>query len=116
LDPIDRVLYQAEEYLTGERWADLERAAARLLVLDPVAPEAHYYRAKVSYFAGRLSEALADCTRAIELDPEWGLAYLARSRIHEAIRDVSKAKADYDKAIEFDSGLGAEKPGRVDED
>ena len=104
-DPFDRVLWQADEYHMAQSMPDLERAVGRLLALDPAQPEPYFYRAVVAYHAGRLSDALADCTLAVELAPQWGRAYLARSDVHEALGDEAAADTDYTRAVELDPSL-----------
>jgi tetratricopeptide (TPR) repeat protein len=58
-------------------------------------------RGNIHRAADRLSDAIADYSRAIELRPDFLPAYQARGQARRAAGDTDGALADLDKAVEL---------------
>ena len=63
------------------RWEDAARSFDRGLLLEPILPEAHYYKGLSDWRSGHRGDALVDFGEAIRLDSLFDEAVLARARL-----------------------------------
>lgn len=69
---------------------------------SPVNMKLLFNKAMVCLSLGRLTEAVANCSRVLEMDPNYQKALLMRAKCYMDLRDFVKAVRDYKKAYEID--------------
>lgn len=97
-----RIRAAALRFVREEERAKTDESEALRLLSRPSGAEQYEARCYVLYRAGRLDEAIADCTQAIRLDPGMGAAYHYRALSLNDRGDYDRAIADYNEAIRLD--------------
>jgi tetratricopeptide (TPR) repeat protein len=94
---------QAAQYIAGQQWNDALDALTRAIELDPANPRHYIDRAFVHDAGfGRMSEALADATKAVELAPALYDAWAERGAIYMHMGECASRIADHNRAIQLD--------------
>ena len=89
----------AVECAENERFDLAERAATRMIELDPSDAEAYQQRAAARVKLHKYDEALADCDAALRLDPRDENTFRVRGAAHVGLHRYDEAVADLDRAI-----------------
>jgi DnaJ family protein C protein 7 len=69
---------------------------------SPVNMKLLFNKAMVCLSLGRLTEAVANCSRVLEIDADYLKALLMRAKCYMDLRDFDRAARDYKKAFEMD--------------
>jgi Mlc titration factor MtfA (ptsG expression regulator)/regulator of sirC expression with transglutaminase-like and TPR domain len=98
-DDADALFTLAFDCLHEGRYALAEKAASRVIDLDPTDAEAYQYRAAARVRLGQHMAALSDCNRVIELDDSDEDVYRTRGAAYVGLQQYELAKTDLDRVL-----------------
>lgn len=101
LEPLQRLLVQAEAAAALGRHDEAAQAIAGILEQDPGNRKAMLLQAREAWFTGRPADARTGLEKLVEAQPEYAEAWLNLARVRGAAGDAEGARAAFRKAIEF---------------
>jgi tetratricopeptide (TPR) repeat protein len=96
---------RASAYITNN---DLDKALEDInlaIQLDPLIPEAYYYRGNIHYFNFRIGDAIKDYNKAIDLKPDYMAAYYIRAAAKGEQNKYDEAISDYQTVLNLKPDL-----------
>jgi hypothetical protein len=109
LTSLSKTWEETEEY---QKWTEFFSA---FIARNPNQAVAYHLRAESHWYAGSLSDAITDYSRAVELNPKDVSAFLGRGQVFMECRDFSRALEDLDTALDsIDSLPGADAAWKVE--
>ena len=117
----DRLLQAAPTFITPhyfyhlaniqmnlERFDLAQNSLERLLIINPVYPEAHFLLGQLHYRKGRFREAAAEFLEELSIEPEHtgALKYLGETQLLH-MRDLASAEKTYKTLLEIDNTVAA---------
>jgi tetratricopeptide (TPR) repeat protein len=109
LTSLSKTWEETEEY---QKWTEFFSA---FIARNPNQAVAYHLRAESNWYAGSLSDAITDYSRAVELNPKDVSAFLGRGQVFMECRDFSRALEDLDTALgSIDSVPGVDAAWKVE--